>query len=641
MHGGTSKRKGNAVPNGWKEDKIRGLMRYLLIGIALAVAGACSSSITQVATPFSPAPVVPTETVIQQALPSTIATFYLATPSSPAPVEPFETATQPAVPSAMATLPAANEGIRFSNVGELVGLAFNHERDDSIMPLAGGASVGDFNGDGLLDIYVTNSAGPNALYLQNDDRSFTDVAQTAGVDNPDGVGNGAAAGDYDNDGDIDLFVANYHDGLLGASKLFRNDGNGTFEDVTVSAHIVDQDATFRSTGATWGDYDQDSFLDLLVVRHIGEQEPEVFSSHKYPTVARPLALYRNNGDGTFRNVTHILYGADDAHANVKGASFKPSFVDYDNDGDPDIYVVNDFGKKNHPNVLWQNDGDGRFTDVSISSRADVALSGMGLAVGDYDNDGDLDFYVSNVRASVFLENKGDSKFTDVTDRTRTGRPVIAENQNFPDYTGIAPKTNVVTRDSSIGWGTVFADFNNNGLLDLYLVAGYLDSDPQANLRNQPNAVFQNLGDGTFADVSSHSGADDAEIGREVVAADFDGDGLQDLFIVNIGDLDGNPGGVLLLHNTSANTGSWLELKLVGTASNRDGLGARISVVADGVTRIREMGASQGHQSQSVVPVHFGLGNSVEVESIVISWPSGTTQTLMNVPVNQMLTIIEP
>ena len=126
-----------------------------------------------------------------------------------------------------------------------------------------------------------------------------------------------------------------------------------------------------------------------------------------------------------------------------------------------------------------------------------------------------------------------------------------------------------------------------------------------------------------------------------MAADFDGDGLQDLFIVNIGDLDGNPGGVLLLHNTSANTGSWLELKLVGTASNRDGLGARISVVADGITRIREMGASQGHQSQSIVPVHFGLGNSVEVASIVISWPSGTTQTLMNVPVNQMLTIIEP
>jgi hypothetical protein len=531
-----------------------------------------------------------------------------------------------------------NINIRFSDIGESVGVAFNHQRDNSIMPLAGGAAVGDFNGDGLLDIYVTNSAGPNALYRQNADGSFTDVAPMAGVDNPDGVGNGAAAGDYDNDGDLDLFVANYHDGLFGTSKLFRNNGDGTFEDATISAGVADQDETFRSTGATWGDYDLDGFLDLLIVRHIGEQEPEVFSTHKYSEVTRPLALYRNNGDGTFSDVTYVLYDSDTAHTNVKGASFKPSFVDYDNDGDQDIYVVNDFGGKNQPNTLWRNDGDGRFTDVSIPSGSDLALAGMGLAVGDYDNDGDFDFYISNIGASVFLENQDGRRFEDVTDRTGTGRPVIPEN--YVDYTGgVAPKT--MTRDSSVGWGTLFADFNNNGLLDLYLVAGYLDSDPQVNLRNQPNAVFQNLGDGTFADVSKQSGADDAGIGREVVAADFDKDGLQDLFIVNIGDLNGKPGTARLFHNTSAETGSWLDLKLIGTASNRDGLGARISVTSDGVTRIREMGASQGHQSQSVVPVHFGLGNSVEVESIVISWPSGTIQSLTKVPVNQTLVIVEP
>jgi hypothetical protein len=535
--------------------------------------------------------------------------------------------------------PVMNSNIRFSDVSESAGVAFNHQRDNSIMPLAGGASVGDFNGDGLLDIYVTNSAGPNALFRQNADGSFTDVAPLAGVDNPDGVGNGAAAGDYDNDGDLDLFVANYHDGLFGTSKLFRNNGDGTFEDATISAGVADQEETFRSTGATWGDYDLDGFLDLLVVRHVGEQEPGVFSTHKYSKVTRPLALYRNNGDGTFSDVTYVLYDTDITRANnVKGASFKPSFVDYDNDGDPDIYVVNDFGKKNQPNVLWRNDGDGRFTDVSVVSGTDLALSGMGLAVGDYDNDGDLDFYVSNMGASVFLENQGKGKFTDMTDRTGTARPVIPGNYISQDRSGIAPK--IVTQDNSVGWGTLFADFNNNGLLDLYLVAGYLDSDPQVNLRNQPNAVFQNLGDGTFADVSNQSGADDGGIGREVVAADFDNDGLRDLFIVNIGDLNGNPGIARLLHNISANTGSWLELKLIGTESNRDGLGARISVTADGVTRIREMGASQGHQSQSVVPVHFGLGNSVEVESVVISWPSGTIQTLTKVPVNQTLVVVE-
>ena len=585
-------------------------MRNLLVGVILILVGACTGSVTPVATPPLPASADPVE--------------------SPAP---------PAAPSIAATNPLEKSIIRFSDIGESVGVAFKHQRDNSIMPLAGGAAVGDFTGDGLLDIYVTNSAGPNALYRQNADGSFTDVAQMAGVDNPDGVGNGAAAGDYDNDGDLDLFVANYHDGLFGTSKLFRNNGDGTFEDATISAGVADQDETFRSTGATWGDYDLDGFLDLLVVRHIGEQQPEVFSSHKYSTVTRPLALYRNNGDGTFSNVTHILYEADVAQANVKGASFKPSFVDYDNDGDPDIYVVNDFGKKNQPNVLWRNDGGGTFTDVSITSGTDVALSGMGLAVGDYDNDGDFDFYISNMGASVFLENRGRGNFTDITDRTGTARPVIPENYISQDYSGIAPK--IVTQDMSIGWGTLFTDFNNSGLLDIYLVAGYLDSDPQANLRNQPNALFQNLGDGTFADVSDQSGADDAGIGREVVAADFNEDGLQDLFIVNIGDLNGNPGTARLLYNKSTNTGSWLALKLIGTASNRDGLGARISVISDGITRIREMGASQGHQSQSVVPVHFGLGSSVEVESITISWPSGTVQTLLRVPVNQTLEVVEP
>jgi hypothetical protein len=584
-------------------------MRKAVIGIILTLlVVACTKSSTDVSTPHLPTIVESTETP-----------RILVNPSLPA--------------------TTVDTNIRFLDVADSAGVAFKHQRDNSLMPLAGGASVGDFNGDGRLDIYVTNSAGPNALYVNNGDGTFTDTARMAGVDDPGGAGNGAAAGDYDNDGDLDLFVANFHDGLLGTSKLFRNDGAGSFTDITLLAGVEDHDETYRSTGATWGDYDLDGLLDLLVVRHIGEQEPEVFSSHNYSSVARPLSLYHNDGDGTFTNATGALYNGEATHARVKGASFKPSFVDYDNDGDPDIYVVNDFGKKNQANALWRNDGDGQFTDVSIASGTNVALAGMGLAVGDYDNDADFDFYISNMGASVFLENQGLNGFKDVTDSTGTGRGIIPENDNQQDASGIAPK--LAAQDMSIGWGTLFTDFNNNGLLDIYLVAGYLDSDPQANLHNQPNALFQNLGNRTFADVSRQAGADDPGIGREVVAADFNNDGLQDLFLVNIGDMNGDSGVSRLLQNTSTNTGSWIDVNLIGTSSNRNGLGARISTTADGVTRIREMGASQGHQSQSVVPVHFGFGNSAELVSIVITWPSGIVQNLTNVPVNQTLTVIEP
>lgn len=522
--------------------------------------------------------------------------------------------------------------ISFTDVAEGAGVDFHHFREKGELQFGGGAAVGDYNGDGLLDIYVLNSTGANALYRNNGDGTFTDVAGVAGVDDPAGRGSGAAWGDYDNDGDLDLFVTN-----VGTSKLFRNGGDGSFTDVTAEAAVGDPSPEYRSQGSTWGDYDQDGFLDLLVVRHFSEHDPSTYASFDFSDVVRPLALYRNNGDGSFTNVTALLGDVDVYPSNVTGAGFKPSFIDYDNDGDADIYVVNDFGDWLYPNVLWRNDGPNGaggwvFADVSAASGAGTPInSAMGLAVGDYDNDGDFDFYISNIGDSLFLQNQGDGTFVDTTDETGTNRGTIEAAKNVA----------LTASSLSIGWGTVFADLDNDGLLDLYYVAGYFDVDPMRIPKDQPNSVFMNNGDGTFLDVSAVSGANDPGIGREVAYADFNKDGLLDLFVVNVGKLNGSPGIARLFMNTAENANHWLSIKPIGTTSNRDGMGARIKVTAGGVTQMRQMGASQGLLSHSVVPVHFGLGTATSADVVEIRWPSGIVQTLMDIPADQMLEVTEP
>ena len=520
--------------------------------------------------------------------------------------------------------PAAR--VTFTDVASHAGVDFRHTRGDALFNIGGGAAAGDYNGDGLLDIYVTNSAGPNALYRNNGDGTFTDVAVAGGVDEPASRSNGAGWGDYDNDGDPDLFVSNF-----GNSKLFRNDGDGSFTDATDEAGVGDPDDTYRTTGISWGDYDQDGYLDLLVVRYVSGGDPQVFDAEGFEEFVRPLALYQNKGDGTFTNVTSLMGDGKGVPNKVKGAGFKPAFVDFDDDGDADIYVVNDFGAQNHPNVLWRNDGpDGvggwTFRDVSAASGTDLGIFGMGLAVGDYDNDGDLDFYVTDMADSEFLENQGDGTFVNVVEQTLTGRGVL------PGEVGV---------NVSFGWGAAFADLDNDGLLDLYYVAGQMDSDPLGNPYEQPNAVFMNNGDGTFSDASDPSGADDDGSGREVICADFDNDGLLDLFVVNMGRLNGTPGISRLFENTSDNANHWLSIRTVGTTSNSDGIGARIRVIAGNITQTREMGASQAHQSHSVIPVHIGLGPATRADVVEIRWPSGIVQTLRDVPADQMLTVTEP
>lgn len=535
------------------------------------------------------------------------------------------------IPYVEQSSPQGDNGIQFTERGNEAGVAFQHFRDDAVINLGGGTASGDYNGDGFLDIYVTNSAGPNALYRNDGTGHFIDVASILGVDDPQARGYGVGWGDYDNDGDLDLFVASF-----GASKLFRNRGPRAtepgFDDVTEMAGVGDPDDEHRTTGVSWGDYDHDGYLDLLVVRHVDEPGGNLpLDTEGLAKASRPLALYHNMGDGTFQNVTALLGSAAAYPGPVRGAGFKPSFIDFDNDGDLDIYVVNDFGSAHHPNVLWRNDGlddSGAvtFTDVSKESGTDLSMFGMGLATGDYDNDGDLDIYLTDIGANEFLENQGDGTFINRTEQTGTGRGSIPENW---------------FDDRSISWGTVFADFDNDGLLDLYSVAGHMDNDPCFNMLNQPNALFANQGDGSFSDRSKASGADDPGVGRGVAHGDFNNDGRIDLFVANLGYSDGTPGTARLFENTTGNSNHWLDVKVVGTTSNRDGIGARIKITTSQGVQVREMGASQSHMSHSVVPVHFGLGLAGGAATVEVSWPSGQVQIIRGVPADQTLTVIEP
>lgn len=518
----------------------------------------------------------------------------------------------------------------FLDITDRAGVNFLHQKTATdVLEVGGGALAFDFNNDGLHDIYVTNSEEPNALYRNNGDGTFTDVARKAGVDDALGKGNGGCAADYDNDGHVDLYLTNF-----GPSRLFKNKGDGTFSDVTLTAGVADSESNKRSTGCAWGDFDQDGFVDLVIVRHMNATVYYPQRHKDYLQAADALSLYHNNANGTFKDVTFLLgntSGPRKTHnlGNLWGAAFQPAWFDFDNDGDLDLYIVNDFGNEVQPNVLWRNDGRGspafwKFVDVSMGSNANVPMYGMGLAVGDFDLDGFLDLYMTNIGHNVLLKNNGDGK-------------------TFTNYTAQANLLGgLVGQMTRVSWATVPFDYDNDGDEDLYVVSGFLGRgeslEHQKAINNpieQPNLLVRNNGDGTFISVSRGSGADDPGVGRGGLYLDYNNDGCLDLFITNLRQA------AKLFRNVCDSGNSWLIIKPVGTSSNRDGIGARITVVAGGKTQIREIAAGANSMGQNMVEAHFGLAQVKTVDSITIRWPSGKVQTLAGAPVNQKLTITEP
>jgi hypothetical protein len=516
--------------------------------------------------------------------------------------------------------------IRFEDVTAQSGIDFVHsfgaEKLGSLLESTGAGCVWfDYNHDGRPDLFVvsgrplemgmhpyplrTPPAAPphNHLYRNDGNGKFTDVTEAAGVAG-DGFGFGAIAADFDNDGFTDLRVTSY-----GHVNLYRNRGDGTFEDVTVKAGL---NVTGWAIGAAWLDYDRDGCVDLFIGRYV-QFDPAYrayYAADNYPGPldyeANTNLLFHNNCHGGFTDVSE-----KSGIASVKGRAMGVAAGDFDGDGYPDIYVANDKTE----NYLFHNKRDGTFEEIAVEAGAAFGQNGestsaMGPVFFDMDNRGRRDLWISDSKYNRLLRNKGNREFEDVTQQA-----------------GISQYTAQYT-----SWGTGIYDYDNDGFQDLLIVHGGLIHQVP-----QEHSVFRNLGNGKFEDVSTSAGPffDTKTVGRGACFADYDSDGRVDAFVMNLG----GPG--RLLHNVTSSAGHWLEIQLVGTKSNRDGIGATVEVVAGDLQQKSERVAGSGYLSQDDSRLHFGLGAHTSATQVTVFWPSGQHQILKNVKADQVLTVQEP
>jgi len=498
----------------------------------------------------------------------------------------------------------------FIDVQATVGITFTHEVDSecSSSPLGSGSSWADYDDDGDIDLYVTNMGGPSRLYQNQGDTNgdelpdFVDIAPMLDVDLENWTA-GVVFIDYDNDGDQDLYVTRWGGNHLFKNLLIETD-SATFEDVTAFAGVGDAD---RCITAAWADYDRDGWVDLYLAKHF-DCLPNIEESRD--------ALFKNNGDGTFADVSHYLCadGSLACEQLNEGHAITAGWFDYDNDGDPDLYIANDVVAYGYPNIFYRNDGpDGvggwTFTEVSLESGTDYAVNCFGLGIGDYDNDGWYDIAFGHARGGFLLRNRGDETFEDVS---------VPAGIRCVDCL-----------DQDITWGTVFFDYDNDGWLDLFYVSGMINGVPIP----QPDMLFRNNQDGTFADVSVEAGVDDDRRGRSASICDFDQDGFVDLFVGNYG----QPAD--LWHNESYNLGNtnhWLTITAEGIWNNRDGIGTRFYLTTpDGITQIREITSGPTHGGGDHKVAYFGLGQHTSA-TLTVRWPIGGIQELGTVTADQHL-----
>ena len=519
----------------------------------------------------------------------------------------------------------------FIDVTESAGLTFEHTDGRSGLRLfneflGSGGGFFDADGDGDLDIYLVNGAiqidnaedqkPHNVLYRNDGDNTFTDITETAGVGST-AYGTGATVADYDNDGDLDLYVTNY-----GTDQLYRNNGDGTFTDITTHAKVGNPN---WGTSCAFADIDNDGHLDLYIANYAEwtaekdirceERGVHVYCGpHAYPAVHD--TFYKNNGDGTFTDAS-ILYRPPDL---IPQHGLGVTFGDYDADGNIDLYVAND----QDPNFLFQNGGNSNFLEVALISGVcynDMGKeeAGMGTDFGDYDNDGKFDLTVSNYQTETnTVYRNHDSAF--FTDNTITS--------------GIAAVTH-----GYLGWGIKFFDYDNDGHQDIFVANGHLMDNINVLEKHvtypQKNLLFRNLGDGTFANITSETdGLALKKVSRGAAIGDYDNDGDLDILVTNCNQRPD------LLQNAVGNRNNWIQIQTVGQKSNRSGIGARIKVVTGTHVQYREVHSGGSYLSFHDLRAHFGVGKAEQIELLEIRWTSGHTDRWTHLAVNRRFMAVE-
>jgi hypothetical protein len=526
--------------------------------------------------------------------------------------------------------------VKFVDVAAPAGIHFRHENAATpekylIETMGSGCGWIDYDQDGFLDLYLANGAATklykpaqplrSALYHNNGDGTFTDVTEKAGVGAEGLFGMGVAVGDFDNDGFPDLFVLGY-----GRCILYHNNGDGTFTDVTARAGVANEGRWGSS--AAWFDYDNDGRLDLVIANYVdwspernfwcGEHGPEMRSyCHPDDYNGEPPRLYHNNGNGTFTDVSER-----------SGVGLKPGnglgivTFDYDDDGWQDIFISND----SIPNFLFHNNRDGTFSEVAFAAGVAVsadgrAEAGMGADAADVVGNGRMDLLVTHLDSQLarLYENQGGGVFDDATLECQIGYATF----------------------HSSGFGARFMDYDNDGARDIFMANGHvLDNIQKYNASvhyAEPKMMFRNTGRGIFENVSEELGGDFRlpRVSRGAAIGDFDNDGDLDILVNNNGQAP------QLLRNDGGNQNHWLELLLIGTKSNRDGVGARVKVAAGGLILYDQRKGGMSYQSAQDPRLHFGLGQRSRVDAIEIRWPSGIQQILKDVRANQILRVKEP
>ena len=475
--------------------------------------------------------------------------------------------------------------------------------------MGGGGAWFDYDADGDDDLYLVGGVSyGDSLYENIGGGMFVNVTVAAGLS---GMGSawtqGVATGDVNNDGFREIFVTTVHPQ---ACHLLRNNGDKTFTDISAAAGITD---AAWSISATFGDYNLDGFLDIYVGNYV-----RTYGAVTYDTLGNIIAmghtgwknfLYLNNGNMTFSESAELHMAAD------SGCALANAFTDYNKDSRPDISVVNDFGYWIIPNtVLLNQPGTPAFSDQGVATGMDIQQFGMGVAIGDYDHDLDLDYYFTNMGENSLMNSQNNGT-------------------SFIDTAAFAGVVNgYVDTLLNTSWGCAFMDYDNDTWQDLWVENGFVVA-PAA--FRDPNALYHNNGDGTFTDVTVVENVTDSSIGRGFAYADYDNDGDVDMLSVNV-----STPGAQLYRNDQANGNHWLQIKTEGVVNNRDGFGALIRIVVGGDSWVHEVDGGSSHLSHNSSIAHFGLAASTNVDSICITWPGGAVQCTTNIAADQRITIVE-